>query len=383
MPGLPGPTTPSTTAPNGPVATQAELDAAVAELSAFVEAERGLSFKQPVKAVLAPDDRFNAALTKDLDESTADFEQQAAVLEPLGMLPPGTDVYAAMTKLLSAGVLGFYDPETDELMVRGQALTPFVKETLVHELVHALEDQNFDLDRTQYDDAKDEIGFGFSSLAEGSARQVEAAWTAQLSVDEALARDKEERAFGQAMDVRDIPIVLLDLLQAPYELGAPFVRRLLADKGQAGLDAAFGAPPDTTEQLIHPEKYQAGEKRVEVTPPPADAEIVADGVFGEYLLGLLLIDDATSPEVAAAGWAGDWYVAWNDAANGDCVRMAIQMDTQRDTDELADALDEWIQAHPEAQVEPTGTNQLELTSCVPSQSGGGTSPLSAAPLRRR
>ena len=74
------------------------------------------------------------------------------------------------------GVVGFYDPETDELVVRGAALTPYVRTTIAHELVHALDDQHLDLDRPEYDEADDEIGFGFSSVVEGNARRVENAY---------------------------------------------------------------------------------------------------------------------------------------------------------------------------------------------------------------
>lgn len=369
-------TSPSSASSTLPPATQPELDATVAELSTFVEKQRGLTYKSPVKAKLASDDEFNQELLKDFDKDTAEFSKETTIFEALGMMPAGTDVAAALKKLLSGGVLGFYDPETDELYVRGTALTPYVKETLVHELTHALDDQHFDLDRNAYDERKDEIGFGFSALAEGNARRVEQAWRTQLSPADAAARDREELEFGKGMDLRGVPEIFLVLLQAPYELGETFVDQLVRDKGQAGLDAAFGTPPDTSEQVMHTKKYETGEKRVEVTPPPADGPIEADGVFGEFLLGMLLASASTDADVAAAGWGGDWYVTWKDAQRGTCARLAVQTDTVRDLDELLAALQEWQQkANPEAEISTLGPQSVEVESCTPSSAGGGQSPL--------
>ena len=272
-------------------------------------------------------------------------------------------------------MLGFYDPEADELVVRGAALTPFVRETLVHELVHALDDQHFDLDRPEYDDRKDEIGFGFSSVVEGNARRIESVWTAQLSPEDKQERDREERQFGLTMDLSGIPEILLILLTAPYELGEPLVEQVLRELGQPGLDTLLGAPPDTSEQVLHADKLRAGERRVEVPPPPADGPVLSDGVFGEFLLGTMLSASSASAAAASAGWAGDWYVTWTDEQQGECARMTVRMDTTRDLDELLVALEEWQADNPQAEISTLDPQQVEITSCIPSQAGGGSSTL--------
>ena len=97
-------------------------------------------------------------------------------LEGLGLVEPDADLVESMRSLLGVGVVGFYDPETDELVVRGAALTPYVRTTIAHELIHALDDQHLDLDRPEYDEADDEVGFGFSSVVEGNARRIEDAY---------------------------------------------------------------------------------------------------------------------------------------------------------------------------------------------------------------
>ena len=160
----------ATTAGTTPNGNEAALLEEVARLSSFVEAARGLTFKEPVAVHLADDAEFEDLLFATVtDEDWADMEASAASLEALGLVEPGIDMRATMTDLLGAGVLGYYDTETGELVLRGGEINPLVQSTLVHELTHAIDDQRFELDRPELDEATDESGFGFSALVEGNA----------------------------------------------------------------------------------------------------------------------------------------------------------------------------------------------------------------------
>jgi hypothetical protein len=176
-----GATAPATT---GEPASRAEVEAVVAEIGTFVERERGLELLEPVDVELAGEGDFQDRLLADFEEDVDELRATGAFLEGLGMVEPGTDVVDAMRSLLGGFVVGFYDPESGELVVRGAELTPYVKTTIAHELVHALDDQHHDLDRPEYDDADDEVGLGFSAVAEGNARRIESAYRASLHEDE-------------------------------------------------------------------------------------------------------------------------------------------------------------------------------------------------------
>jgi hypothetical protein len=367
------PTSPPTTEPDsGSMPTQAEVDAVVADISTFVEQERGLPFKEPVTVELLDDDAFEARLLEDFEEGAEELEITEQELKALGLIEPDVDLQEALRSAYGAGVLGFYDPETNELVVRGAELTPYVRETIAHELTHALDDQHFELDRPQYDDADDEVWFGFSALLEGNATRVEDAYVESMSEAEQAERDMEELEFGMDADLFDVPIVVLELLVAPYELGPVLVDELLDDGGQAELDASFADPPTTSEQVLHPDKYQAREGRAEVPPPPAEGEVVDDGVWGEYAWSLLLGEgfETSESSLAAEGWAGDWYVAWEDEGQF-CVRIDVVMESSFEADELLAELEYWQSFHPQAVVEPQGDLGARLTSCTESAGGGG------------
>ena len=165
---------PPTTEPEP--ATEEEVEATVAEISDFVAQERGLDFLEPVDRRARGRGAFQDRLLADFDEDAEELRETEVFLEGLGLVEPDIDLVESMRSLLGVGVVGFYDPETDELVVRGAALTPYVRTTIAHELAHALDDQHFDLDRPEYDEADDESASASAPLVEGNARRVENAY---------------------------------------------------------------------------------------------------------------------------------------------------------------------------------------------------------------
>ncbi|CAN5684192.1 hypothetical protein BH20ACT2_BH20ACT2_22760 [soil metagenome] len=343
---------PSTTAPvpstepdvpEPPPATEPPppIDEVVDELSRFVERERGLTFKTPVAVEVVDDEQFERRLLADLEESADDIVDQQDFLRALGLIDDDVDLRAAQVELLSGAVVGFYDPETDELVVRGQDATPAVRSTIVHELVHALDDQWFDLDRPALDDATDESSFGFLALVEGDAVRIEEAYEQTLTPDELDQLFAEELGQSGDLDLSLIPLVIIDLLVAPYVHGPGLVGEILDDGDQVRLDAAFALPPTTSEHVLDPSSYLAGEAPVAVPAPTADpeGEVYEEGTFGQLGLDVLL---GSGSGDATEGWGGDAYVAWRTPAE-DCVRVNVVTDKEDDFDALVDAVQDWAE----------------------------------------
>ncbi|MGH9117284.1 MAG: hypothetical protein ACRD0A_05250, partial [Acidimicrobiales bacterium] len=233
-------------------------------------------------------------------------------------------------------------PTTDELVVRGTSTTPYVRTTIAHELVHALDDQHFELDRPEIDESDGEESFGFDAVVEGNAVRIEERYLASLSDRELEEYGAEEAELASSFPAFSIPAIVVDLLVAPYVLGPVLVELVLDEGGQSALDAAFGDPPVTSEQVMVPEKFIEGEGPVPVAAPASDGEISSEGAFGAFLLGLLLERELDPSDVdrAVTGWGGDAYVAWADG-DGACVRLAVVGDTAEETAELADGVAEW------------------------------------------
>jgi hypothetical protein len=260
-------------------------------------------------------------------------------------------------------VLGFYDPDTDELVVRGDDLGASTRQTIAHELTHALDDQWFDLGKPEYDENDDEAGFGIAALAEGNARRIDKAYASELTPQERKQlQDEVGRVGGQPPD--SVPPILIALIQSPYELGEALVKDILDRGAQPQLDDAFRAPPSTSEQVIDVQKWAAREPAVPVAPPPADGPVLDQGMFGELSLRLLLGQSLGRRRVnrAGEGWGGDHYELWQ---QGDdyCVRVDFAADTPADLAEIDDALRDAAKDLPAAQVESPQPDRVRFTSC--------------------
>ncbi|MEO6121216.1 MAG: hypothetical protein ABIW46_09390 [Acidimicrobiales bacterium] len=327
----------------GPAASSAGIEAALPELVAFVERERGLRFLEAVDTELLDDEAFEKRLGSPDAEASKEIEDAQAVLQAMGLVDTDIDLVEVVDDFAGEAVLGFYDPETDQLVVRGAAATPLVRTTLVHELVHALEDQHFDLDRPDLDD---EAASAFQALAEGSAVTIEDRYIESLSASERRAADGAESEQGRAIPT-GVPEVVQIAFGFPYVFGPDLVRALLAAGGQARLDEAFAQPPLSTEQVLEPARYLSGDDPRPVAAPRADRPAFDEGEIGELFLILMLRAELPERQAreAARGWGGDRYVAWRDAGRT-CVRMRFVMDTLRDVDELGEALADWAAQRP-------------------------------------
>lgn len=371
------PDTTTSTTRQTPGEIDPEFAAMVDDLEQFVEDERDLDFKEDVVVELLDDEAFVDRLLTDFDEDREELEQNAKVLQTLGLIEPGTDLAEALESLLGAGVLGFYDPETDELVVRGDETNEYVKQTIVHELTHALDDQWYELDRPELDDTADESGFAFSAVVEGNARNVEEAYEDTLSEDELEELLKEEFEFGAEADIDPlaIPPVLIDALLAPYELGEAFLDDVTDQEGSDGLDGVLETPPATSKEIMEPDVYLDGFEATAVDAPPSEGEVVDDGMFGQFTLELVLDQSVSTKEAKtlASVWQGDAYVVWE--ADGEtCLRADFAFAGGSATADVVDTLTEWAADLPDAQVEDLDSGLVRLTSCVEGTAGGATSP---------
>src|SRR5688572_28516607 len=76
--------------------------------------------------------------------------QELAGVKPvyvtLGIMPADLDLQRLLLDLYTEQVVGYYDPKTKKLFVVSGADRETVRPVLVHELVHALQDQHTNLD---------------------------------------------------------------------------------------------------------------------------------------------------------------------------------------------------------------------------------------------
>lgn len=344
-----------------PAAADEGMVSVVAQLEGFVESARGLRFLAPVDVSVLADADFRRAFSAGAPAEQGDLDVQAGVLRVFGLLDPGDDLGRA-SSVDPATVAGYYDTETRQLVVRGTRATPFVRQVLVHELTHALDDQHFGLDRNLSDP---EAALAYQALVEGDAVVVEDRYLATLPPGEQRQADAEaEATFGATTG--GIPGVLVELADFPYRDGPALVTAILAAGGRARLDEAFRSPPASSAAVLHPAGFLSGRGRPLPVSTPAGGRVIDEGPLGELVLRFLLSASVPEDQAAAAaeGWAGDRYVAWR-TGRRTCVRATVVMESPAEAAELLSAFRRWAAGHPGATVtSPAASSEVTLLRCA-------------------
>ncbi len=340
----------------------AELQSAITELIVITEDLRELDFvRPPVITVVSPEElasRVRKIIDEELDPNETARDQ--ALLASLGVLDADADLGELYLALYAEQVQGFYDGETEELVVpsSGDGLDVLDKMVLVHELTHALTDQNFgfhdELDQL-IEDHDYERSAALRALVEGDATYTQALFFWQLPAgDQSLGMELIEAGAGQALATT--PSYIVDVLQFPYNEGARFATSLGTSGGFSELNDAYLNPPTTTEQIYDRDRFELREPALEVSIPVVDVEgydMSDQGVWGRAGLEALFEPSlGRGARLAAEGWGGDWYqVYWNGTET--VFVMSVLGDTPYETDELYDGWSAFVGAQVPSGVSAT------------------------------
>jgi hypothetical protein len=223
-------------------------------------------------------------------------------------------------------VAGFYVPQDGDLYVvsRSGRLGPVERTTFAHEYTHALQDQHFPLLKALEEaaapgaPANSDRDYARLALIEGDATLAMTYWAQQhLSPLDLLGLLASSLEPAQQQALAAMPPFLRNVTLFPYQDGLQFVLGLQVGGDWTAVDRAFGAPPQSTEQVLHPDKYAASEQPLAVALPADLATRMGGGwsVDSQDTLGELQVrawlqavggpGAAQAAAVAAAGWGGD------------------------------------------------------------------------------
>jgi hypothetical protein len=226
------------------------------------------------------------------------------------------------------------------------------RNTLVHEIEHALQDQTFtlpalggDLDETLARKAAYEGDAEMVAIADALSASPNAEhWTTRITkairsstLDEVIARGgRHTSAFATA------PPLLRRRVAFPYREGLALLLDVYRAGGFALVDRALQHPPRTTEQVLHPEKFVAGEGAVRIAPPqaPANWSTAILGTMGEMQTATFLAQciDPAAADNAARGWGGDTYSIVGDADGHIAILWATAWDDETSAARFESAL---------------------------------------------
>jgi hypothetical protein len=346
---------PSASAPSAsPSASRgsSDTDAIYDEIEAQVLELRGLE-PADVQRETIDEAALAEKSTEDFDNDNPPeyVEANERLYQALGLLEEDDSLRDLFLALIESQVAGFYRPDEKTLYVvsRSGTVNGADKITFAHEYDHALQDANFDIFenpealRDQTDEA-----LARAALYEGDATLLMSQWAipnlTPEELQEVLAAGNDPEA---AAILADTPPILVESLLFPYNAGLTFIQPTQLAGGWEAVDEVYAKLPASTEQILHPEKYDAGEAPVAVTLPSDLAggmgsgwSLALEDTWGEFQTRIWLREagvELAAANEAAAGWGGDrlallqgpdgrWALAmqfaWDSGADADAFEAA-------------------------------------------------------------
>jgi hypothetical protein len=327
----------------------------VARMLKRVEVARRIQATKPVPGVLlerpALIARVKDHVARELPPEA--IRNEGLALQLFGFIPTQFDYEAAEYQLLQDQLAGYYEPADGTMYMASDLADEEADATLAHELVHALQDQRWDLERrSTYHPGDGDRSEAASALAEGDATSAMFDVMLERAAPSSgkTALDLPDEVFAQqireGMDQgpgANAPRVMRSSLAAPYIYGTLFVHALRRRGGWPSVDRAWDDTPTTSEQVMHPEKWFSHEPALIVAAPTfatlGEGWKVADEDSEGELGTRIAFEEWMPPKSAgdaSAGWGGDRGVL---VENGDRAAFAwrLRYDPGKTKDERARA----------------------------------------------
>jgi len=348
--------------PDSPSATDSisgDIARQMDEIQMQVILERGLKPTENVNRGLYSSEQLRERVLEDFLEEYSPEEAQtdALSLAAFGLLEPNFDLYNFYIDLLSEQIAGFYDQKTKEMVVvQGEGFNGPERLTYAHEYTHALQDQNYDIENglnfnDEACDANSEGCAAVQALIEGDASLSELNWFFANGTPEDQTEIMEFYNTYEMPVFDSAPEFITMDFTFPYEYGYTFVESLFSKGGWGTVDRAYQNLPQSTEQILHPERYP-DDQPIPVALPDfgglldSSWEEIDRGTMGEWYTYLILskgldvnarLDEETA-SLAAEGWGGDAYIVYYNADTQKSVMLLLSAwDTPEDADEFAAA----------------------------------------------
>ena len=280
----------------------------------------GFKVRRGVPAEFIGKDQLRAYLERRIREEIkpADLRIEELTLKMFGLIPQDFDLRKATVDLISEQAAAFYDPAKRRLSII-EAPTSDLEQraALVHELGHAIADQEFRLERYMKKGGDNDDGAtARQAVMEGQATWLMWAYVNREGGGEAEVGPAALAAMDATADstssqypaLEGAPMYLRESLLFPYTKGLQFQDAIYRKLGKRAFAEVFRNPPSSTQQILHPDVYLARTEYPQPQPPPVPDEHayrkLADGALGEFDEYLLLKQFTTEAEArrVSRGW---------------------------------------------------------------------------------
>ena len=304
------------------------------------------------------------------------------LLIKLGVIPDDTDLEELLVLLFTEQIAGLYDFEAGTLFIADWIPLEIQKPVMAHELMHALQDQYFDLSSLlKSGKDNDDALLAKAALVEGEGFSVmlqyvlDSMGTSFLDIPDIIKLSRTSLAMTaeQYQVLTHAPDYLRESLLFPYIYGARFVQAYLRRNSWKDLSKLYAELPSSSEQILHPEKY-LDERDTPVAGESLERPLQLDGswkqihqnTFGEFSLYLLLKQFIELPvaKQASEGWDGDSVQLYESKAGQLTLFLVTVWDSKQDAGEFFDAYKKLIEKkYPGARSLPS-TEQPDAANTI-------------------
>ncbi|MFW5939186.1 MAG: Hvo_1808 family surface protein [Halolamina sp.] len=234
---------------------ESELNATVSRAMARVEVIREIEFDTEVPVEIVSRDEFaNSSGGSSYGESFRTFDDTK--FEALFLIGEEEDSIEVQDENRGSSVAGYYSPSADSivLVADNESSLQVDELTLGHELVHAAQDQEFDLGNFS-SETRDGANAN-NGLIEGDANYVQHQYRDRCGEGgswNGTCLSPESGDGGGGAQPPNMGVYFLNY--QPYSDGPAFVADQKREGGWEQVNELYDAPPESAEQVIHPDRY--------------------------------------------------------------------------------------------------------------------------------
>jgi len=271
------------------VPSRKAIDAAMADLAEVT----GFQIKAPLAFQSITRDQVKIFLADKMKSGVKPEEIRAEelTLKMFGFVPQDFDLKKSTLELLTEQTAAFYDFHEKKLFITDWAASKMEDEALIHELAHALADQNFHLEKyTRKVEDDSEKSLARQAVVEGQAQWLTRAVLLKRGMTPQTEEGGKPPEKNEDSPVFDkAPLYFQATLMFPYDAGEAFQQAVFEKYGKEGFTRVFQHPPVSAQQILHPGKYFEGVAPLDVDVPPMKGmKRLVEGPVGELDNAILL-----------------------------------------------------------------------------------------------
>jgi hypothetical protein len=358
----------------------------VLELQEEVARLRGVPFKATVSAQVQSPEGFSRFVDGQIDEAMPEVMNRhyGVIVKRLGLYNgPITNFRDTAKAVMTSQVAAYYDPKAKTFYSLMQGMPePMLHMMYAHELYHGLQDQYFGLDKYLPVNSGGEPALDADRmLARQAVVEGEATYIMNLFMMKKMAGKEPTRelmapavrmqsqmdmqsvkammkqpqvselagsSVGDAVAASEsIPSFIMESMLGVYMKGLGFVFAV-HEKGWSEVEKLYTEyPPQSTEQILHPEKWRAREapsdiefSAMEKVAALEEWEQLTTDVVGEFQWRVIFREQGLGAEAdsVAAGWDGDRYIIYKrKGSDATLMLMSTSWDSTAQAEEFASA----------------------------------------------